>query len=133
MADHMSQSLAELCKAIIADGVVDASEVAKLRERLFADGKIDHEEAELLFEINDKVSGQDNDSGWQQLFVDAICDHVLNDDDSPGAVDDREATWLLERVQRDEQVDEVERALLKEIGRRATSMNDNLRSYIASL
>jgi tellurite resistance protein len=128
----MTQSLTKLREAIVADGVVDADEVRKLRERIYADGRIDRDEAELLFDINDAVSGKANDAGWQGLFVDAICDYLLKDEKSPGAVDDQEATWLLERIQRDEKLDDTERALLQAIENRATSIDDKLKKFIAS-
>jgi len=132
MTDHMTQPLAELQKLIIADGVVDADEVKKLRERLYADRVIDQAEAEFLFDVNDAVSGNANDPSWQGLFVDAICDYVLKDEQTPGAVDGAEAAWLLERIQRDEQIDDVERALLKALESRATSLDEKLKAFIAS-
>ncbi len=132
MADHMTQSLADLQAAVIADGIVDADEVSKLRERLYADGVIDKDEAEFIFNINDAVTGNANDPAWQALFVDAICDFVLKDEQSPGAVDGDEAAWLLERIQRDQQLDDTERALLKALESRATSLDDKLKAYIAS-
>lgn len=99
MSDYMTQSLADLRKSIVADGVVDADEAKKLRERLYADGKIDQAEAEFIFDVNDAVSGNANDPAWQTLFVDTICDYLLKDETSPGVVDGAEAVWLLERVQ----------------------------------
>ena len=133
MADHMTQSLPDLLKAIVADGVVDADEVKNLRERLYADGRIDQDEAEFVFDINDAVSGNSNDASWQELFVEVICDYLLKDETSPGAVDDEEATWLLKKIQGDGQLDATERALLQAIGSRATSLADKLKSYIASI
>ena len=132
MTDHMNCSLAELKDAVVADGVIDASEAAKIRERLFADGRIDKAEAEFVFDVNDAVSGQANDAAWQSLFVDAICDFLLNDEQSPGVVDGEEAAWLLERIQRDDQLDDTERALLKALKSKATSVADGLLSYMAS-
>lgn len=132
MSDHLTQPLAELKTAIVADGVVDAEEAAQLRERLYADGVIDRDEAEFLFDVNDAVSGNANDPAWQALFVDSICDYLLKDEASPGEVDGDEAAWLLERVQRDNQLDNVERALLNELANRATSMDDKLKAFIAS-
>jgi hypothetical protein len=132
MADHMKQTLSELQKTIVADGVVDADEVKKLRERLYADGVIERDEAEFVFNINDAVSGNSNDASWQELFVDALCDYLLQDEKSPGVVDDAEATWLLERIQRDQQLDDAERALLKALESRATSLAEKLKQFIAS-
>lgn len=132
MTNHMTQPLADLRREIVADGVVDADEVKKLRERLYADGVIDQGEAEFVFDVNDAVSGNANDASWQDLFVDAICDYLLKDEQSPGVVDDAETTWLLERIQRDQQLDSTERALLKALEARATSLSKRLKAFIAS-
>lgn len=110
----MSQ-LQELKASVLEDGVVDADEVKKIEEVLFDDGEIDRDEANFLFEINDAVSGKDNDAGWQALFVKAITAHVLADDTSPGVVDDDEAAWLKEKLEGDGQIDDVEKALLAEL------------------
>jgi uncharacterized tellurite resistance protein B-like protein len=102
----------ELKTSILADGVIDESEVKQLREVLYADGKIDREEAELLFELNDAVSGKANDDSWEALFVEAITSHLLEDETSPGEIDEDEAKWLLAKIQGDGQLDKTERALL---------------------
>ena len=81
MVDHMTATLEELASAVLEDGIIDADEVAKIRERLYEDGVIDREEADFLFALNDGVSGKDNDPGWTDLFVEAISDHVLKDDE----------------------------------------------------
>ena len=61
-------TLQELKADLLADGIIDAEEVAKLKEILYADGVIDKEEAEFLFEINDAVTGKDNDPAWEYLL-----------------------------------------------------------------
>jgi uncharacterized tellurite resistance protein B-like protein len=100
--------LEELKKSILVDGVIDEIEVKQLREVLYADGKIDKEEADFLFELNDAVSGKANHSSWETLFVDAISGYLLED----GEIDDKEAKWLLSKIQGDGQLDKLERALL---------------------
>ena len=115
MSDHLTQSLDEFAAAILEDGVIDADEVAKIRERLYDDGVIDRAEADFLFALNDGVSGKENDAGWAALFVEAISDHVLKDDTSPGVIDDDEAAYLIEKIQGDGQVDATELALLVNI------------------
>jgi uncharacterized membrane protein YebE (DUF533 family) len=130
MKDHMTATLAELKSQILADGVVDADEAAQLRERLFDDGVIDRDEATFLFELNDAVSGQSNDPAWQTLFVDAISSYVLEDDASPGVVDDEEAAWLVAHIQSDGQIDAIERALLERIVAQAKSVPDSLRGLL---
>ncbi|MCL1932416.1 MAG: TerB family tellurite resistance protein [Candidatus Azobacteroides sp.] len=108
-------SLSKLKKSILADGVIDEAEVKQLREVLYADGKIDKEEAEFLFELNDAVSGKDNHSTWETLFIEAITSFLLEDETSPGEIDDEEAKWLLAKIQGDGRLDKTERALLNNL------------------
>lgn len=58
-------TLNELKADLLADGIIDADEVARLKEVLYEDGVIDKEEADFLFEINDAVTGKDNDPAWE--------------------------------------------------------------------
>ena len=44
-------TLQELKVDLLADGIIDAEEVSKLKGILYADGIIDKDEAEFLFEI----------------------------------------------------------------------------------
>lgn len=120
MSDHMTQSLADFQAAILADGIIDEAEVNQIRERVYADGIIDREEADFLFALNDAASDQDNHASWTTLFVDAICDHVLKDETSPGTVDDDEAAYLISKIQADGTVDSTELTLLVELCNRAT-------------
>jgi hypothetical protein len=122
--------LSELKKSILADGVIDSSEVKQLREVLFADGVIDKEEAEFLFELNDAVSGKKNDAGWNTLFVEAISSFLLDDETSPGEIDDAEAQWLLAKIQGDGQIDGLELDLLKNLKAKAKVFPQSLASLI---
>jgi len=78
--------LASLKAAILEDGVIDEGEVKQLEAVLYDDGVIDQEEAEMLFDLNDAVSGKDNHSSWDDLFIRAISDYLLNDEASPGEI-----------------------------------------------
>jgi hypothetical protein len=111
--------LDELKDSILADGVIDEAEVAQLRKELYADGVIDKEEAEFLFELNDAVSGNDNHSSWEAFFVEAISSYLLDDETSPGEIDDAEAEWLLAQIQGDGQLDKTEKALLSNLKSKA--------------
>ena len=111
--------LNELKKSILEDGVIDAAEVKQLREVLYADGVIDKEEAEFLFELNDAVSGKENDESWEALFVEAVTSFLLEDETSPGEIDDDEAKWLLAKIQGDGKLDKTEKALLDNLKAKA--------------
>ncbi|GHT12984.1 hypothetical protein FACS189426_17210 [Bacteroidia bacterium] len=108
-------TLNELKNSILADGVIDETEVKQLRKVLYADGVIDKEEAEFLFELNDAVSGKANHSSWETLFVTAITKFLLEDKVSQGEIDDEEALWLLNIIMKDGQLDKTERALLNNL------------------
>ena len=126
---HMDKPLDEWADDIVEDGIVDAAEVAQMRERLLAAGGVDREAADFLFTINDAVSGAENDPGWRALFVEALTKHVLEDEVSPGEVDEDEADYLIEMIEGDAQVDETELALLVNIVAEAKSTPDSLQEF----
>ncbi len=132
MSEHMTQPLSDLANAIIADGIVDAEEVKKIRERICADGVIDREEADFLFELNDAVSGHDNDPSWQELFVEAITSHVLEDEISPDVLDEDEAEYLISKIQADGKVDAAELALIVNIVSKAESAPESFDKFLLS-
>ena len=126
-------SLEELKKELLTDGKIDAEEVNRLREALYADGKIDQEEADFLFEINDAVSGKANDSSWKAFFVEAITDYLLNDEESPGVIDEEEGKWLEEKINNDGKLDTVERALVASLRRKSKSMPQSLNAILSQI
>ena len=121
---------AALKKSILADGVIDEQEVKTLRKILYEDGKIDRKEANFLFELNDAVSGKSNHSSWKTLMVDAISSHVLDDETSPGEIDDSEAKWLISKIQKDGVIDDVEKAILIHIQKKSKKISPKLESFI---
>ncbi len=126
MVDYTNAPIDDLVKAILEDGVIDDAEVAQLRQRLYADSKIDQEEAEALFTINDGVKGKSNSADWTKLFAEAICDFLLKDETSPGVVDDAEAAWLIAKLEGDGEIDANEKQLLKALKASATKLPETL-------
>lgn len=122
--------LKDLKESIIADGKIDAAEVAQIKKVIYQDGGIDRAEADFLFELNDICAGKPNDALWSTLFVDAICSYLLDDEKSPGEIDAKEADWLLSKIQSDGKLDANEQMILKKLSHTAKSMPDNLREYI---
>lgn len=122
--------LKDLKESIIADGKIDAAEVAQIKEIIYQDGGIDTAEADFLFDLNDICSGKSNDALWSTLFVDAICSYLLDDEKSPGEIDAKEADWLLGKIQSDGKLDVNEQLILKKLADTAKSMPENLRKYI---
>lgn len=117
-------SLKDIRDTVIADGKVDDEEVPMIRDAIYADEMIETSEAVMLFEINNAVSGNpQNSSEWDDLFVQAVTDYVLQDELSPGSVDDPEAQFLIDQIGADGQVDALETRLLDNIEANATSIS----------
>ena len=127
MTNYMNDPIANVVKAILADGVIDDTEVAQLKKRLYADDTIDKEEAEALFTINDGVKGKNNSTGWKNLFAEAVCDFLLKDESSPGVVDADEAKWLITKLEGDGDIDDNERFLMKSLKEKAKELAPELR------
>ena len=123
-------TLNELKADLLADGIIDADEVARLKEVLYEDGVIDKEEADFLFEISDAVTGKDNDPAWEAFFIQAIADFLLKDEVSPGEIDADEAAWLVEKIGADGQVDGTEKALLEKLQKEAKSFPEALAALL---
>lgn len=121
------KTLEELKKSVLEDGVIDKVEVQEIRNVIYADGKIEKEEAEFLFALNDAVSGNNNDSSWNELMVEAITSFVLDDDETPGVVDETEAEWLIQKITADGNIDGVERAILENIKKKAKQIPEQLK------
>ena len=125
-------ALRTLKQSIVADGVVDAGEVDMIRSVIYGEGSgggsgVSRAEADFLFDINDAVSGKKNDAGWQSLVVNAITNHLLEDDTSPGVVDEAEGDWLMKRIQGDGNFDDVEKAILTNLKTKSKSIKGKLK------
>lgn len=123
-------NLEQLKKELLADGIIDSEEVKTIKAIIYEDGKIDKDEADFLFELNDAVSGKENAPEWKDLFVDAITAFVLEDEVSPNEIDDDEAEYLYNQIKGDGQVDDTERALLENIKAKAKSFPEKLASLL---
>jgi hypothetical protein len=122
----------ELEKRILEDGIIDADEVELLRKELYEDDIIDREEADFLFALNDATTGADNDPSWQALFVEALSDHVLKDEISPGVIDDDEAAYLKDKIEADAIVDANELALLVNIAATGKGAPEAFHTFVLS-
>ena len=116
-------SLSNLVESIIADGVVDDAEALDFETAVYADGEVERDEADAAFAINNAVSGAANSPEWERVFVRVVTDYVLQDDITPGVVDDDEAAYLIENIEGDDTVDPIERALLVNIRSQATAIS----------
>ncbi|MDR0680953.1 MAG: YqhA family protein, partial [Dysgonamonadaceae bacterium] len=68
--------------------------------------------ANFLFELKDAFLDKNNHSSWVPFFIDAITSYLLEDETSPGEIDDSEAQWLRAKIQYDGKLGKIDRALL---------------------
>ncbi|PIO99183.1 hypothetical protein [Pleomorphomonas carboxyditropha] len=87
-AELSAFALAEVSRSVLAGtddgegGVISAADVERLRSILYAFGNersvgISREEAEVLFDLNDRSREAENDPAWSDLFVKAIASFLM--------------------------------------------------------
>ena len=112
-------NLEYLRKEIVASGSITADDVDVLRDIVYSDGKVEREEAEFLFKLRKELNDYGNLREWNNFFIQAICDFVLDNDRFPNAIDDKEAIWLIDQIGEDGIIDDVEQKLLKRLSKEA--------------
>ena len=85
-----------IISAMILGRKVTAMDVAWLRREVFADGAVSREAADELFEV--ERAGVAQTPAWTELFVEMITEHVVWQSGPTGAVDEKQAEWLLARA-----------------------------------
>ena len=109
------------------DGKLSDNDVECLRQKLLHDdGGITMEKGNLLFELKDTVSKKNLSARFSDLFVDAICALLLEDEDSPGEIDNKEATWVRARIQAKGYMDRYDKRLLKALRKRSINFPEIL-------
>jgi hypothetical protein len=88
-----------LVDKLAEDGRVTGEEALQVRRAVFPDGTVTRGEAEALFILNERVSG--DDVAWNACFVEAIGDHLTLATEPQGHVSDEGAAWLESRIARD--------------------------------
>jgi len=89
--------------AVLVDNRVCEADLEMLRKVIYGGGGLERDrvarsEGDLLFDINSATSEVEGHApGWQSFFITAISDCVFGDQQSPGKVDEEEATWLIRR------------------------------------
>ena len=112
-------NLEAIRKAIVASGSITTTDVAELRDIVYNDGKVEQKEAEFLFKLRKELNDFGNLKAWNEFFIQAICDFILDDERSPEAIDELEAKWLIEQIGEDGIIDDVEQKLLKRLRKEA--------------
>jgi hypothetical protein len=124
----MSIHFRDLAGQVAADGTISPDEILILRRAGWSDGRIDADEAEAIFTVNDRIG--EHDAAWADFFVEALVEFVVNGAEPLGYVDEAKADWLMARIDRDGRLESVaELELLAKLFERATGVPERLRAY----
>ncbi len=94
---------------LLEDGKISVEETAEIRAEIFADGKVSREEVEQLFFLKD---GAECCPEFKALVVEATIQCVMED----GVISEDEKTWLMGLIQSDDIIDDVEQAIITNLG-----------------
>lgn len=92
----------DMLAQLAAQKRVTGHDVLAARAVIYADMAVSPREAESLFEINDNVV--DDCREWRELFIEAMTDHVVRQQEPRGYVDQAKADWLGEWILADGKV-----------------------------
>lgn len=119
-------NLIELRKKIIADGQLSSKEVESLRKELFSNGGMTKEKGDFLFDFKDFLSKEKITPEFRNLFIDAISSLLLEDEISPGEIDESEAKWLRAKIQFKGYQDRTDQLLLDNLRRKSINFPEIL-------
>lgn len=109
----------ELRKSIFKDSVLGEEDVQRLKDMLFDEEGMTREKGDFLFDLKDTISPEKQSSDFKDLFIEAITFLLLEDEISPGEIDESEAKWLRARVQKKGYFDKTDRKLLANLRHRS--------------
>lgn len=124
----MSIHFRDLAAQVAVDGSISPEEIMILRRAGWQDGKIDADEAEAIFDVHDRI--EDHSPAWIDFFVEALAEYTVNGSLPLGYVDEANADWLMEHIDRDGSVETMgELELLVKLFERASRVPEQLRTY----
>ena len=124
----MSMHFRDLAEQAAADGAITPEEILSLRRAGWSDGRIEPEEAEAIFVINDRLSERPPE--WADFFVEALSEFAVNGTEPRGYVNAAQADWLVARMDHDGHLDGMaELELLVKVLEKATDVPARLKDY----
>lgn len=113
------EDLLEIKKIIVSDGKISVDNVELLRSTLFDKEGITRKKADFLFNFKDNISKEHIIPEFKELFVEAISIYLLEDEISPGEIDEKEAKWLRAKIQNKGYVDKLDMLLLENLRKKS--------------
>ena len=124
----MSMQFRDLAEQAMADGAIGADEILSLRQEGWSNGKIDADEADAIFVLNDHLDQPTTE--WSDFFVEALSEFVVNSLEPKGYVTAEQAEWLIERIDNNGRLDSLtELELLVKVLEKAVDVPERLNAY----
>jgi hypothetical protein len=124
----MSFSFSDFSAALEAGGALSARDVLAIRRAVWPDGAVARAEAEAIFELHRLATRPATE--WNDFFIEAITDHVVNAAEPRGYVDEDSAAWLIGELDRGERaIGTVDLELVVKILEKAVNAPARLKSW----
>ncbi|MEI9964028.1 MAG: hypothetical protein WDM92_04310 [Caulobacteraceae bacterium] len=125
--------LAELTASLAGKRALGADDAMAVRRAVYAaDATISREEAEALVALNDAAASSAPE--WKDLYVEALTDYVVYQQDPRGYVDEDRARWLMAQVARDGRIKTgTELELLIHVLERADAAPADLAGFVLDM
>lgn len=123
MAIVFSDELKQLKKELFALGRIGPNEVEHIQAHC---GDIDREEADFLYYLKDAMPPERVTEEFYDYFVDSITSFLLEDEESPGEIDDSEAKWLRAKIMMKGRTDCYDKRLLENLKRKSVTFPELL-------
>lgn len=111
----MEKKLEDIRREIIADGKIDHHDIILLKDMITAQGGVSLQMANLLFDIKDNVKPSKLPAEFKDFFVNTLTSYLLDDEETPGEIDEEEAKWLRGKIQKNGHTDDYDIALLNSL------------------
>lgn len=116
----------EIRKEIFANGKIDTRDILILKEYLFENGGMTIEKGNFLFNLKDTISIDNLSYEFKDLFIEAILELLLNDENSPGEIDENEGKWLRAKIQSKGYWDKLDIQLLEQLKKKSINFPEIL-------
>lgn len=126
------RTLGELKKELFADGRLSNEEVKKLRTAMYEGEGMTRAKGDFLFELKDTIRKEHLPEDFSSVFVESITSLLLEDEESPGEIDEAEAKWLRAKIQYKGYFDSIDDDLLNNLRKKSINFPEilNVKSKI---
>jgi hypothetical protein len=125
-------TLAEALSALDGKATLDPDDAIAIRRIVYGgDCAIGQDEADALFRINADAGTVSRE--WRDLYIEAMADFVVHQQNPAGYVDDAKTAWLLSAISRKNRVREDELEMLIHVLEAADQTPEKLSAFVLGL